>query len=95
MTPATPRNAGKGWTSEEVAQIFAAMDITNITSAQLARLSAINGTRTVSSFEHQFRPVFRQVKEIKAGIENGEISLEPVQAGTKRGMYSICLCFVM
>jgi hypothetical protein len=47
-------------------------------------MSALDGTRTASSFEHTFRVVMAKSKELRARLEAGE-TFEPVAPASKRG----------
>ena len=57
---------------------------TTITKAQYEMMSALDGTRTASSFEHQFRTITARAKELKRRADDGEV-FEPVAPGPKRG----------
>ena len=49
-------------------------------------MSALDGTRTASSFEHQFRTITAKAKELKARAEKGE-TFQAVTPVNKRGEY--------
>ncbi|KAJ4992085.1 hypothetical protein SVAN01_02406 [Stagonosporopsis vannaccii] len=66
-----------------VAVLLMALGRTSISKEQLDMMSALDGTRTPSSFEHQFRPIIAQAKELKKRVEEGE-KFTPVVA-QKRG----------
>ncbi|CAG5172075.1 uncharacterized protein ALTATR162_LOCUS7419 [Alternaria atra] len=67
-----------------VSVLLMALGSTTITRAQYDIMSALDGTRTASSFEHQFRTITAKAKELKARAENGE-TFQPVAPGNKRG----------
>jgi len=49
-------------------------------------MSVLDGTRTASSFEHQFRSITARAKELKQRSDDGE-TFTPVPPGNKRGVY--------
>ena len=55
-----------------VSVLLMALGSTTITKAQYEMMSALDGTRTASSFEHQFRTITAKAKELKARAEKGE-----------------------
>jgi hypothetical protein len=69
-----------------VSALLMALGSTTITRAQYDIMSALDGTRTASSFEHQFRTITAKAKEMKVRAENGE-TFQPVAPGNKRGKY--------
>lgn len=73
-------------TADTVAVLLMALDRTSISKEQLNIMSALDGTRTPSSFEHQFRPIIAKTKELKKRIADGE-TFAPVIA-EKRGVQS-------
>ncbi|KAH7379241.1 hypothetical protein DE146DRAFT_308827 [Phaeosphaeria sp. MPI-PUGE-AT-0046c] len=70
-----------------VSVLLMAVGNTSISKAQYNMMSALDGTRTASSFEHQFRSITSKAKELKTRADNGEV-FEPVQPGNKRGLMS-------
>ena len=68
-----------------VSILLMSLGSTTITKAQYNMMSALDGTRTASSFEHQFRSITAKTKELKARADDGE-TFEPVPPGPKRGM---------
>jgi hypothetical protein len=66
------------------------MALGNITKQQLNMMSALDGTRTASSFEHQFRSIIAKTKDLKARVDGGE-DFTPVPPGKKRGKW-LLLC---
>jgi hypothetical protein len=71
-----------------VSVLLMALDKTTITRAQYEMMSALDGNRTASSFEHQFRSITAKAKELKSRADNGE-SFEPVRPANKRSMCNI------
>ncbi|KAF3046654.1 hypothetical protein E8E12_011438 [Didymella heteroderae] len=67
-----------------VSVLLMALGSNTITKEQLNMMSAIDGTRTASSFEHQFRSIVAKAKELKKRVEDGE-TFAPVQPSQKRG----------
>lgn len=69
-----------------VSVLLMALGSTTITKAQYEMMSALDGTRTASSFEHQFRTITAKAKELKARAEKGE-TFQAVTPVNKRGEY--------
>ncbi|KAF2626831.1 hypothetical protein BU25DRAFT_342913 [Macroventuria anomochaeta] len=67
-----------------VSILLMALGCTSIFKEQLNMMSALDGTRTASSFKHQFRSIFAKAKELKKRVDEGE-NFTPVQPGQKRG----------
>ncbi|KAF1360658.1 hypothetical protein EJ07DRAFT_115683 [Lizonia empirigonia] len=67
-----------------VSVLLMTLGCTGITKTQLEMMSAVDGTRTANSFEHQFRPIMAMAKELKKRVEDGEEFI-PVRPGPKRG----------
>jgi hypothetical protein len=67
-----------------VSVLLMAIGNTTITKQQLNMMSALDGTRTASSFEHQFRSIIAKAKDLKARVDNGE-DFTPVASDKKRG----------
>lgn len=68
-----------------VSVLLMAIGNTSITKEQLNLMSALDGTRTASSFEHQFRSIVAKAKELKRRVDDGEIFV-PSQPAQKRGV---------
>ncbi|KAJ4296195.1 hypothetical protein N0V90_006239 [Kalmusia sp. IMI 367209] len=77
---------GKTFSEDTVAVLLMALGNTSISSAQYDMMSSLDGTKTASSFQHQFRSVLKKAKEFKARVDDGE-KFEPVQPNKKRGMF--------
>ncbi|KAI4648003.1 hypothetical protein J4E93_004414 [Alternaria ventricosa] len=67
-----------------VSVLLMALGSTTISKAQYDMMSALDGTRTASSFEHQFRTITAKAKELKARAEQGE-TFQPVAPAKKGG----------
>jgi hypothetical protein len=79
-------NAGRKMVLADcVSVLLMAVGNTTITKAQYNMMSAIDGTRTASSFEHQFRTITAKAKELKARVEDGE-DFEPIPPTIKRSI---------
>ncbi|CAN9338632.1 unnamed protein product [Alternaria alternata] len=70
-----------------VSVLLMALGSTTITKAQYDMMSALDGTRTASSFEHQFRTITAKAKELKARAEKGE-TFQAVAPVDQRGQTS-------
>ncbi|UPX11597.1 uncharacterized protein EKO05_0002194 [Ascochyta rabiei] len=80
----SPAGGQKTIPADCVSVLLMALGCTGITKAQLEMMSALDGTRTANSFEHQFRSIMSKARELKKRVEDGE-KFTPVQPGTKRG----------
>ncbi|KAI4957396.1 hypothetical protein J4E86_004534 [Alternaria arbusti] len=67
-----------------VSVLLMAIGSTTISKAQYEMMSALDGARTASSFEHQFRTITAKAKELKARAEQGE-TFQPVTPAKKGG----------
>jgi hypothetical protein len=89
----TDTSAGKSITADCVSVLLMALGNTSISKAQYDMMSAIDGNRTSSSFEHQFRSITQKAKELKARVEGGEkfVAVAPGQGGKgKRSKFMSC-----
>lgn len=66
-----------------VSVLLMALGNTTISRQQLDMMSALDGTRTASSFEHQFRSIVAKAKELKTQVGGGEV-FKPVPPGSQR-----------
>ncbi|KAH4018230.1 hypothetical protein HBH70_175650 [Parastagonospora nodorum] len=81
---AADSNAGqKTIPADCVSVLLMALDKTTITKAQYELMSALDGSRTASSFEHQSRSITAKAKELKSRVDNGE-KFEAVAPANKR-----------
>lgn len=83
-TTDSPAAGQKTISADVVSVLLMALGNTTITKDQLNMMSAIDGTRTASSFEHQFRSIIAKAKELKKRVEDGEVFT--AVAGQKRGV---------
>jgi hypothetical protein len=84
---AAPAEKGiKTFSADVVAAVLFSTGTTTISKKSLEIMSALDGTKTASGFEHDFRSVIAKAKELKARVESGE-EFEPVQPIKKRGMF--------
>jgi hypothetical protein len=80
---ANQNEVGKVYSEDTIAVLLAANGISSISMAQYNMMSAFDGTKTGSSFQHQFRGTLRKAKELKARLDRGE-SFAPVTPSKKR-----------
>ncbi len=81
-----PTSGGQKMISADcVAVLLMALGRTSVSKEQLDMMSALDGTRTASSFEHQFRSIIAKAKELKKRVDDGE-TFAPVTA-QKRGVH--------
>lgn len=74
----------KMFSADVVAAVLAASGVTSLSMKQYEMMSAIDGSRTASSFQHTFRSIIAKSKELKKRVEDGE-DFVPVAPGYKRG----------
>ena len=89
MGKATPDGApsGKVFSADVVAALLMSFNVTSITLKQYELMSAMDGAKTASAFQHDFRSVLAKAKELKARVDGGEEFL-PVQPPKKRSMFN-------
>ncbi|KAF2133004.1 hypothetical protein P153DRAFT_283831 [Dothidotthia symphoricarpi CBS 119687] len=75
--------AGKMFSADVVAAILCSAGTTSLSLKQYELMSSLDGTKTASGFQHDFRSVLARAKELRTRIDNGEI-FEPVQPAKKR-----------
>ncbi|KAF3001290.1 hypothetical protein E8E13_004564 [Curvularia kusanoi] len=80
-TTDTPAGDQKMISADCVAVLL--MSNPKLSKAQYDMMSAVDGTRSASSFEHQFRSILAKAKDLKKRADDGE-AFSPV-AGAKRG----------
>lgn len=71
-----------------VSVLLMALDKTIITEAQYEMMSALDGNRTASSFEHQFRSLTAKAKELKSRADSRE-AFKPVAPAKKCGIFGV------
>lgn len=81
----SPAGGQKMIAADCVSVLLMALGCTGITRTQLEMMSAMDGTRTANSFEHQFRSIMSKARDLKKRVEDGE-KFEPVEPGFKRGV---------
>ncbi|KAF2707926.1 hypothetical protein K504DRAFT_458407 [Pleomassaria siparia CBS 279.74] len=83
---------GKMFSADVVAALIMSFSATSITKQQYELMSSMDGVKTPSAFQHDFRSVLAKAKELKSRIDNGEV-FAPVQTparkvAKKRGMFA-------
>jgi hypothetical protein len=85
-------SAGKMFSENTVAVLLMSMGSTSITVSQYEMMSALDGEKTASSFQHQFRSVVKKAKELKSQLDDGG-NLKPVPpSAKKRGKCRVAGC---
>lgn len=83
-TPASPSKTPQTFSFEVVAVLLTKVRETGIGMSSLyERMAAVDGQRTASSFEHQFRAVMKRAEELRR-LNGGEQGLSPKKGPTKR-----------
>lgn len=82
-----PGTGTKMISTHAVAVIMASVNKFSVTKAELEMMSALDGDRSVSGYEHAFRPIIANAKDLKKRIDDGE-TFTPVPPGRKKGMLS-------
>ncbi|KAJ8107136.1 hypothetical protein OPT61_g9075 [Boeremia exigua] len=85
---ATGDKAGKTYSADVVAAVLYATGTTSLSMKNYELMSSLDGVKTASAFQHDFRAVIAKAKELKARVESGE-TFQSGQATNKRGM---CVC---
>ncbi|KAF2252988.1 hypothetical protein BU26DRAFT_587719 [Trematosphaeria pertusa] len=75
---------GKMFSENTVAVLLMAVGNTSISVSQYDMMSALDGNKTASSFQHQFRSVLKKARELKERVEGGE-QFVAVAPSKKRG----------
>ncbi|PVI03691.1 hypothetical protein DM02DRAFT_669581 [Periconia macrospinosa] len=73
----------KMFTENTVAVLLMALGSVSISTSQYDLMSALDGEKTASSFQHQFRSVVKKAKDLKTRVDNGE-KFTPVAPSGKR-----------
>lgn len=84
--------AGKTYSADVVAAVLMATGTTSLSMKHYELMSSLDGVKTASAFQHDFRAVLAKAKELKTRVDNGEI-FEPVTPSTKRGRYCCVVVF--
>ncbi|KAI8940427.1 hypothetical protein NX059_004115 [Plenodomus lindquistii] len=87
MPPKKTDTSQKDVLADCIAVLMATGGSTSISRAQYDMMSSINGERTASSFEHQFRHIIAKSKELKQRLQDGD-EFPPVPPGKKGGAAS-------
>ncbi|KAH7372315.1 hypothetical protein BKA66DRAFT_497119 [Pyrenochaeta sp. MPI-SDFR-AT-0127] len=75
---------GKVFSADVVAAVLMVTGTTSLSMRHYELMSSLDGTKTASGFQHDFRSVIAKAKELKNRVEGGE-KFEPVQPAKKRG----------
>jgi len=81
-----PPKADKTYSADVVAAVLVATGTTSLSMKHYELMSSLDGVKTASAFQHDFRPILAKAKELKALVGNGE-AFKPVASSTKRGTY--------
>jgi hypothetical protein len=73
----------KMFSADVVAAVLMASGTISLSTKQYEMMSALDGTRTASGFQHAFRSVIGKAKDLKARVDAGE-TFEPVQPTKSR-----------
>lgn len=76
---------GKTYSADVVAAVLMATGTTSLSMKHYELMSSLDGVKTASAFQHDFRTVLAKSKELKARVDSGEV-FQPVAPTTKRGM---------
>lgn len=77
---------GKMYSADVVAAVLTATGTTSLSVKHYEIMSSLDGVKTASAFQHDFRRIPTKAKELKARIDNGEL-FESVAPSTKHGTY--------
>ncbi|KAI4953721.1 hypothetical protein J4E91_002569 [Alternaria rosae] len=81
---AAAEKTGKVFTADVVAAVLCSTGTTSLSNKNYEMMSALDGVKTASGFQHDFRSVLAKAKELKARLESGE-EFELVPPASKRG----------
>lgn len=84
--PPNASTASKMYSADVVAAVLMATGTMSLSMKHYEIMSCLDGVKTASAFQHDFRSVLAKAKELKARIDKGE-TFEPVAPSTKRGTY--------
>ncbi|KAG9381530.1 hypothetical protein A1F94_007184 [Pyrenophora tritici-repentis] len=73
---ATPDASQKMYSADVVAAVLCSTGTTSLSNKNYEMMSALDGKKTASAFQHDFRAVIAKAKELKARVEEGE-AFEP------------------
>jgi hypothetical protein len=84
---ATDNKSIKTYSADVVAALLVATGTTSLSMKNYELMSALDGVKTASAFQHDFRAIISKAKELKTRIDNGE-EFEIVQPTAKRGKFA-------
>ena len=74
----------KMFSEDTIAVLLAANGLTSVSNKAYEMMSSLDGTRTASGFQHQFRSILKKARELKARMDDGA-SFAPVTPAKKKG----------
>ncbi|KAG9188497.1 hypothetical protein G6011_02420 [Alternaria panax] len=84
MPPKTAaEKAGKVFTADVVAAVLCSTGTTSLSNKNYEMMSALDGVKTASGYQHDFRSVLAKAKQLKVRLESGE-AFQPVAPVNKR-----------
>jgi len=84
----TTAATGKTFSEDTVSIILMALGTTSISTTQYEMMSAMDGQKTASAFQHQFRTVLKKAKDLKQRVDDGE-TFAAVTPSKKRGTLTV------
>ncbi|KAF2463036.1 uncharacterized protein BDR25DRAFT_320337 [Lindgomyces ingoldianus] len=78
----------KMYSAQVVAALLSGLGVTSIAMKHYEMISAIDGVKTASAFQHDFRAILRNAKEYKARVDAGE-TFQAVQRTQKRSAAAV------
>lgn len=89
---ATPNadKAAKTYSADVVAAVLFATGTTSLSMKHYEMMSAVDGVKTASGFQHDFRAILAKAKDLKDRVDNGEV-FEQVQPTARRGKFKFAL----
>ncbi|KAG9201602.1 hypothetical protein G6514_005609 [Epicoccum nigrum] len=79
----TDNKSIKAYSADAVAALLVATGTTSLSMKNYELMSALDGVKTATAFQHDFRAIIFKAKELKTRIDNGE-EFETVQPTAKR-----------
>ncbi|KAK1911892.1 hypothetical protein P3342_010976 [Pyrenophora teres f. teres] len=84
MPPKATAEAGqKMYSADVVAAVLCSTGTTSLSKQNYEMMSALDGKKTATAFQHDFRAVIAKAKELKARLNEGE-AFEPVAPSSQR-----------
>lgn len=87
-TPNADSKTVKMYSADVVAAVLSVSGTTSLSMKQYELMSSVDGVKTASAFQHDFRAILAKAKELKSRFESGEV-FEPVEPTAKRGKFSV------